>query len=277
MVAAFDNWEPAINLYKENFSNHPIIKCDLASSEAVSIIESFSPDFIMGGPPCQDFSSAGKRDEKLGRADLTIAFSKIISKIKPKYFLMENVDRALKSKAIKSAIETFKKSGYGLTVTVLNACYCGVPQSRKRLFIVGVLGGGGDDFLLDELKNNLSNKKMTLRNYFGDSLNIDYYYRHPRSYKRRGVFSIDEPSPTVRGVNRPVPCGYPGHASDSVTLNDKIRPLTSKERSMIQTFPEKYILIGNKTDVEQVIGNAVPVNLAKYVAKYLKKFIENSK
>ena len=142
VVAAFDNWEPAINLYKENFSNHPIIKCDLASSEAVSIIESFSPDFIMGGPPCQDFSSAGKRDEKLGRADLTIAFSKIISKIKPKYFLMENVDRALKSKAIKSAIETFKKSGYGLTVTVLNACYCGVPQSRKGYLSLESLGGG---------------------------------------------------------------------------------------------------------------------------------------
>ena len=45
---------------------------------------------------------------------------------------------------------------------------------------------------------NLDSKPMTIRDYMGDELDIEYYYRHPRNYNRRGIFSIDEPSPTVR-------------------------------------------------------------------------------
>ena len=116
---------------------------------------------------------------------------------------------------------------------------------------------------------------MTLRDYFGDSLGIQYYYRHPRSYKRRGIFSIDEPSPTVRGVNRPMPEGYQIHANDPVSTKVGIRPLTTLERSYIQTFPKDYIFIGNKTDLEQMIGNAVPVNLAKYVANSINEYFKN--
>ena len=77
VVAAFDNWDPAIEVYRRNF-NHPIIKKDLSDTSDLKDIKSFKPDVIIGGPPCQDFSSAGHRNEKLGRADLTISFSKII-------------------------------------------------------------------------------------------------------------------------------------------------------------------------------------------------------
>ena len=110
---------------------------------------------------------------------------------------------------------------------------------------------------------------MTLRDYFGDSLGFEYYYRHPRNYNRRGVFSIDEPAPTMRGVNRPVPKGYPGHPLDPVPISDSIRALTTKERALIQTFPPSFVFDGNKTDVEQMIGNAVPVKLAEFVAQAL--------
>ena len=154
----------------------------------------------------------------------------------------------------------------------MDASYCGVPQLRKRLFVIG-RRFGRDSFLDELLDDGLSRKRLTLREYFGDSLKIQHYYRHPRSYARRAIFSVDEPSPTIRGVNRPIAKGYSGHPGDTSSIKEGIRPLTTKERSMIQTFPENYILCGNKTHVEQIIGNAVPVKLAEYVASCLKKYI----
>jgi DNA (cytosine-5)-methyltransferase 1 len=123
------------------------------------------------------------------------------------------------------------------------------------------------------ISSGLSAKPMTMRDYFGDSLGIEYYYRHPRSYVRRGIFSIDEPSPTVRGVNRPMPEGYKIHANDPVKSKEGVRSLDTKERSYIQTFPRDFVFEGSKTDLEQMIGNAVPVNLAKIVATAIAKYI----
>lgn len=80
----------------------------------------------------------------------------------------------------------------------------------------------------------------------------------------------------MRGVNRPVPKGYPGHPGDACPLNDDIRALTTLERALIQTFPPNYKWCGNKTDTEQMIGNAVPVKLAEFVASALKQYIENN-
>ena len=60
-----------------------------------------------------------------------------------------------------------------------------------------------------------SEKHLTIRDYLGNEFGLEYYYRHPRNYSRRAILSIDEPSPTVRGVNRPVAPGYPGHKADA--------------------------------------------------------------
>ena len=78
----------------------------------------------------------------------------------------------------------------------------------------------------------------------------------------------------MRGVNRPVPKGYPGHPNDACPLNDKVRALTTGERAMIQTFPDTFHWEGSKTDMEQMIGNAVPVKLAEFVARALLAYIE---
>ena len=116
---------------------------------------------------------------------------------------------------------------------------------------------------------------MTVRDYLGNSLNLEYYYRHPRNYNRRAIFSIDEPSPTIRGVNRPVPKGYQLNSCDPKNVDlQNIRPLTTIERSYLQTFPTTFKFSGTKTNLEQMIGNAVPVNLASFIAKSIKKFIE---
>ena len=274
IIAAYENWEIAVNNYKANF-RHPVYRKDLSDYTEVSKeIQALSPDLIIGGPPCQDFSHAGKRIEA-DRANLTESYAKIISLVRPKYFVMENVDRAQTSNAFKNAESIFKSNGYGLTKIILDASKCGVPQKRKRFFCIGALGEQ-DDFLKDLLLSKQSNHEMTLRDYFGDTLGFQYYYRHPRNYSRRAIFSIDEPAPTIRGVNRPVPKGYPGHPNDACKLSDDVRSLTTLERSLIQTFPSTYKWSGSKTDMEQMIGNAVPVKLAEYVAISLSEYLQSS-
>lgn len=273
IVAAFDNWKPACEVYKMNF-DHKIIEMDLADVQNVEVFRSYFPDVIIGGPPCQDFSVVGKRDETLGRADLTISFSKIITIIKPSYVVMENVDRILKSMTLKKIRKILKEAGYGISQTILDASFYGVPQTRKRFFLIGVAGGQDND--LDfYLSKNKAKKRMTIHDYLGDSLGLAYYYRHPRTYKRRGIFSIYEPSPTVRGVNRPIPKGYKKHPGDPIAPSGNIRPLTTIERSYIQTFPRDFQFKGSKTDLEQMIGNAVPVKLAEYVANVLLEYIQD--
>jgi len=70
-------------------------------------------------------------------------------------------------------------------------------------------------------------------------------------------------------VNRPIPQTYEFHSGDAAKSFDKIRSLTSSERALLQTFPEDFVFIGAKTSVEQMIGNAVPVNMANFIAQRL--------
>ena len=271
IVGAFERWETAVACYEANF-NHKVYREDLSDTQAViPKIKELNPDIIIGGPPCQDFSHAGKRVEN-SRAALTEAYAEIVTAIRPNWFVMENVDRAQKSAAYSAARNILANAGYGMTEVVLDASLCGVPQKRKRFFCIGSLGAE-DGFLSKYITQNIGNKATTLREYFGESLDFEHYYRHPRNYSRRAVYSIDEPSPTVRGMNRPVPPGYPGHPNDTHELDGSIRALTTLERALIQTFPPNFKWVGSKTEMEQMIGNAVPVKLAEFVARMLQHHI----
>lgn len=272
IVAAFDRWPAAVEIYRENF-NHPVHECDLYQEDSVSQIADYRPDIIIGGPPCQDFSIAGAR-QRGKRANLTIRYAQIINEIKPEWFVMENVYNIERMDVLPEALKIFKDTGYGLTKRVLNASLCGVPQARRRFILVGHLDDE-DDFLGNLLDENLAEKPMTVRDYLGDSLGTQYYYMHPRNFKRRGVFSIDEPAVTVRGTNRPIPPNYQRHHADKAGIGDSVRALTYKERSYLQTFPEWFSFTGSKTNIEQAIGNAVPVKLGEYVANCINEYISH--
>lgn len=271
VIAGIDNWRAAIQVYERNF-NHPVVERDLMDVDgAVELISGYSPDMIIGGPPCQDFSTAGYQDESRGRAILSVCYSEIVSRVHPMYFVMENVATIQNTKSFGKAISNFRAAGYGLSQMVLDAAYCGVPQTRKRMFVIGMLGAT-DGFLDEELKRNLSKKPMSIHDYLGDSLGTDYYFRVPTNYNRRGVFSIYEPSMTIRAVDRPIPKGYKGHPNDPVPV-EQVRCLTPKERSYLQTFPDSFQFVGGKSDINSMIGNAVPVNLAKFVGSALMRYI----
>ena len=134
--------------------------------------------------------------------------------------------------------------------------------------MVGRLGSK-DGFLDEVLKKDFAKRQMTVRDYLGNRLGTQYYYMHPRSYARRAVFSIDEPSATIRGINRPIPDNYKHHHADAAEIKDGVRALTFKERSYLQSFPDGFQFPGAKTNVELAIGNAVPPALANYVARHI--------
>lgn len=271
VLAGYDNWAPAIQTYNANKLGHEAETLDLSDVDATinklahHRLEDGSFPGIIGGPPCQDFSSAGKRVEG-DRADLTEKFATVVCHFRPPFFVMENVARAERAGAYNRALDVMRDAGYTITKKVLNAAYCGVPQTRKRLIAFGSLNETEPTDVFAFWEDQVDDQPMTIRDWFGEDLGIDHYYRHPRSYARRGVFSVDEPSPTIRGVNRPIPAGYPGHAGDSAPVAEA-RPLTTRERAQIQTFPPGFRFEGSRTNIEQLIGNAVPVRLGKFVGE----------
>ena len=96
VVCAVDNWKPAREIYEHNF-NHPIIDLDLLNvRESIRYLAKLDADLVVGGPPCQDFSHAGKRNENGGRANLTVSFAEIVTGLRPEFFIMENVDQVTK-------------------------------------------------------------------------------------------------------------------------------------------------------------------------------------
>lgn len=271
VLAAYDNWASAVSTYNRNF-NHKAYISDIGAPSFIDEISIHNVDLIFGGPPCQDFSSAGPLQGASHRANLLLTFSKIVIVKSPKYFVLENVPRSRLSKQYAKSVELFKQAGYGLTEVVLDASYCGVPQSRKRLFLIGAKGAK-NDFVLDRIKRNLSQKPLSMKEYFKDDIEIKHYFRVPTNYSRRGVFSVDEPCKTIRGVERPIPKGYPGHRDDSSKINGSIRCLTIEERARVQTFPKGYVFEGTKSVQNQLIGNAVPVKLAEFIAGSLLGYI----
>lgn len=272
IVFAADSWDAAVDCYRRNLK-HRVEQLDLSEPQnLISALGGIEFDVVVGGPPCQDFSTAGTRIES-GRADLTETFAEIVCRLGPRAFVMENVPRTQRSAALSRARKRLLARGYQIVEHVLDASHFGVPQARKRLFVVGLLDRDPHGFSekIEELKTP---EPMTVRDYFGARLETDFYYRHPRNYSRRAVYSIDEPSPTVRGVNRPIPPGYPGHPGDAAPIGPTVRPLTFMERAEIQTFPREMVLTGTKSDLELLIGNAVPVNLARAVGLALRAALD---
>lgn len=136
-----DYLDDACKSYRMNIGQH-IHKGDINDIDISSIP---SADLIIGGPPCQGFSGIGKRDPDDERSRLVWTFLDIIRSINPKIFLFENVT-GLKSsvaadgtKVIDNLIKAFREigNGYITQVYALNASDYGVPQRRKRVFIIG--------------------------------------------------------------------------------------------------------------------------------------------
>ncbi|MBR1479259.1 MAG: restriction endonuclease, SacI family, partial [Lachnospiraceae bacterium] len=139
IVWANDAMKEACETYRLNIGNH-IVCGDV--NQHIEEIKRFSDiDLVIGGPPCQGFSVAGKMDAEDKRSQLVWTYAKIVSIVKPKAFIMENVKALAEISRWKNVreqlLKTFRKEGYAVNYVVLNASDFNVPQARERVFFVG--------------------------------------------------------------------------------------------------------------------------------------------
>lgn len=139
VVWANDFDKDACATYEQNFGPHVV--CGDINEEMTSIDTSQSIDCVFGGPPCQGFSVAGYMNPDDERSKLVFSYMKVIERVKPKAFVMENV-KALgtleKFRLVREEIfRMAHKMGYSAELIILNSKDFGVPQSRERMFIIG--------------------------------------------------------------------------------------------------------------------------------------------
>lgn len=147
-LLGLDKCAQAKETYEKNIGA-PCITGDMRDYPAENILNDIGYqvgeiDIVIGGPPCQGFSTAGKLDKYDERNSLYKHFVELIGFIKPKVFVMENVP-AIKSHnngaTLANIYESFREVGYSITAQKLNAVYFGVPQTRERMFFVGSKSG----------------------------------------------------------------------------------------------------------------------------------------
>lgn len=274
VAKAYDNDPVAVEIFNINVAN----AAECVDLNNISMNDIPNVKGIIGGPPCQGFSIAGKRDVNDDRSLLSVKFSEITHEKKPTWFVMENVDGMLSMSFRHFLHDRFVSDRYDVEALILNARDFGAPQIRKRLFFIGVRRDIDGLMIkkaiegINELKEKMKDVRPTVRDIL-KNYGHPWFYRHPRTYGRRAVYSVDEPSPTIRTVNRPMPPNYKRHPNDAKYVKGKVRALTEEERALLQTFPPTFKWIGTMSEKRVLIGNAVPPCLAGAVAYGIKHML----
>lgn len=255
-------------------------------------------DLVVGGPPCQPFSSGGLREGADDDRDMLPAFIDAVDQLQPKAFIMENV-RGLtvgkRKEYLNQALRKLEAIGYFVNHKVVNAAHFGVPQKRKRLFVVGMRGskfefpspthgpGCQYDFLTvrDALPEEQLGEPNTSKITFAKNPSIRPSPYHGQLFNGGGrPLNLNEPAPTLlasAGGNKThfideqdeVP-PYHEHLRNGGNPKkgqlEHARRLTVRESAILQTFPADMKFCGSKSKQYTQIGNAVPPKLAKILA-----------
>ncbi|KAF0958468.1 Modification methylase HaeIII [Rhodococcus sp. T7] len=143
-LLASDHWAPAVQTYRHNMPDHPVIEADIRDLSIARLRRELGekPDWVVGGPPCQGYSTVGKRNRSDPRNVLFLEFRRIVKGLRPKGFVIENV-LGLKDMSFEQEVaESFRELGYRVQFMVLTAAEHGVPQLRRRVVFVGHLDRG---------------------------------------------------------------------------------------------------------------------------------------
>lgn len=169
VVLGIDHWKDAIETFQSNHKNSLGLVADLFNDSPQFISKKVgikNVDVIIGGPPCQGFSIAGKRIVDDERNKLYKSFVSFVDHFKPKAFLLENVPNivSMNNGIVKdNIIKDFENLGYNVVYKVLMASDFGVPQNRKRAFFVGIKGG--NEFIFP---NPITTKPLTSKEAISD-------------------------------------------------------------------------------------------------------------
>lgn len=287
VLCGIDKWDTAIESYKSNF--HHLALCKDLSEFPPEELEQLLPegieiDIIAGGPPCQGFSIAGKRDRNDPRNSLFMEYVKYVDYFNPKVFVIENVIGILSMKTAKNEnvidiILSQFRNDYNCHVNKLYASDFEVPQNRRRVIIIGIRK---DLHIIPNDTQIVSLHRKPVRDVLipREELHDDKLYLSQRAIegirnkKERSrangngfgaqFLDLDKPSYTI-------PARYWKDGYDALIKysDTEIRRLSILELKRIQSFPDDFILIGNKKDQIMQIGNAVACRFAYHIGKYI--------
>ncbi len=261
-------------------------------------LDSLNVDFIIGGPPCQTFSAAGRRAAGVSGIDdprglLFREYVRVLKLLQPKGFLFENVYGIIGAqggKAWQEILDTFASVGYTISYRILDAADYGVPQHRERLIIVGTRGkrfvfpkpthgpdsadkrayhtaGLAIENVHDEKPGPVNGRYGHLLKDIPPGLNYSFYtekmgHPHPH-FAWRSKFSDllykADPAMPVRTI-KALGGQYTG------PFHWENRPFSINELKRLQTFPDNYTLIGGRLLAIEQIGNSVPPQFGRMLA-----------
>lgn len=302
-----DNNNLVEKTHRRNFPNIPMINRDI-SQITIEEIEDYCGDgidIIIGGPPCQGFSTIGKRvssdpdkrSQKDPRNELVISYAKIIRALKPKFIVMENVKGILTMSGgiyIQTVLSELRQAGYSVDYKLINMADYGVPQIRERVVIVGNRLGLSVKFPTPDHSDNPDDGLAPWNNCWDAIKDLEkledkpefnhVFLKHtPKIIERYklipegGRLPEDILTPELYRKNfgntykrlsrtRPALTMVPGN--DAFPIHPTLnRSLTVREAARIQTFSDKIVFEGNRRQQGHQVGNAVPPVFSRKLAE----------
>lgn len=317
IAAAVEKDVNAAASYKKSFvethsSETKLLNHDVRDPEVTKTLKALRAkgarvDLVIGGPPCQDFSSATNEGKREGhRASLVHEYFRILELLKPRAFLFENVPglrTAMKGRYWEAVSEKAEMLGYRIQDEVLHAEKFGVPQRRHRLLVVGLkkrLGPFAFPTETEEPRTVTETIGHLCALQAGESSPSDAMHRarNHQPWMVEYLAKIPEGG-AWRDADRVLAChvGHNGHYDVYGRISgNKIAPtitggctspskgrfihptqhrgLTVREAALLQTFPADWTFCGGIESQSLQVGNAVPVKLGAALARALKKLLE---
>jgi DNA (cytosine-5)-methyltransferase 1 len=292
-----------------------IIQADIRDLSGRDLAAGASVDCLIGGPPCQSFSSSGKQLSILDpRGSLVADFIRMVDEIRPASFIFENVRGIVTARdpagkpggVIRQIYAALEELGYSCRASLLNAADYGASQRRVRCFIIGVRAGQAPEFpypthedAVGATHSLFAQPWRTLGEFLEQYADPDpQNYVFPTAH----LSSELEPLPDgaglkSRGNAEPTrPGGHWGYrqgtfiadktlpartvtgssSQDWVRWQGVLRRLTLLEVKRLQGFPDDWIICGNKSDRFKQIGNAVPTVFGQVLGETLRDYLHKA-
>ncbi len=276
----------AVETFRLNFPDVPVYHGDIAKltveecMRLAGLTEPGQLDVLDGSPPCQGFSTAGKRDMSDDRNQLFREFVRLLRGLRPKVFVMENVSGMVKGKMkliFAEIMRELKASGYVVSARLLNAMYFNVPQSRERLIFIGVR----EDLGIAPSHSKAESKPVTVREAFAGLIDNPHDRVNPKSdsktlqqlktakpgdicklHHSHQRLHFDRPSATV---------GRGGGAGEwHIWYPSENRPITRSEVKRLASFPDDFRFAGDVSAAFVRIGNSVPPLMMRSIARHIR-------
>jgi DNA (cytosine-5)-methyltransferase 1 len=287
-----------------------VLNSDIRDLSPKDLFSGGDLDLVVGGPPCQAFSSSGKQLSVLDpRGALVSEFYRIVDALKPKMFLFENVRGLVTARdklgepggVITELIYILEEIGYSCRTGLLNSADYGSHQRRVRCFILGSRKGESPHFPAPEFQKGAGlfwNNWKSLHDFLSihaDRNETNFTYPSP------DLLAQLKDIPEGSGIKSPGkaentrPGGHWGYrqgtfiadlslpartvtgsaSQDWIRWNGLLRRLTFNEVKLLQGFPEDWIVQGTKAQQYKQVGNAVPTVFGEAIGKIIISHLEN--